>query len=90
MSYCTFLIIKGNKKVLRSAHYSEGHELVELKYPNPLNFGSSQLQYSDTKENPALIVNFNTKTVTSTKYNWFDDYNQDIQPGWKYIKKERK
>jgi len=89
MSNCTFLIIKGKRKVLRSAHYSEGHTLIRLRYSNPLTFGDSDLRWSDTKRNPAIVVNFNTKTVTSTKYNGFDDYEQDIQFGWRYINEEK-
>ena len=88
MSYCTFRIIKGKKSVLRSEHYTQGHALIQLKYKDPLKFGTSDLSYSDTGKNPAVIVDFNKKIVTSTKQNVFDDYFLDVKPGWRYINKE--
>lgn len=95
MSYCTIALVKGNVVKLKSVHYTEIHAWI--KEADDINFENENNEttfigcghfYSDTGLSPAVIMNFNEKAITSTKYNWFDFYDQDVPKGWTFKSEE--
>jgi hypothetical protein len=96
MSNTTFVIInKGIAKYV-VAHYSCIKELLQGK-DKPENYSPMSLyvndgvmqEYSDTKFMPSVIIDFDTKTLTTTDYNWFDDFEKYLNKDWKHQKFSR-
>jgi len=92
MSSCTFVIINKGKAKYVAAHYSCIKELLQGK-DNPENFREMSMwvidgmisECTDTKWNPAVIIDFDTKTLTNTPFNWFDNFKQYLTKEWIYI-----
>ena len=92
MSSCTFVIINKQKAKYVTAHYTFIKELLEGK-SKPEAFREMSLytddngflsDYTDTGFNPAVIINFDTKTLINTPFNWFDDFKQYLPNDWTY------
>jgi hypothetical protein len=91
MSSCTFVIIKGGRAKYVVSHYSDIKDLVKgVSDPDKYQFMSLFVtegkmgDYTDTGFCPAIIIDFDTKTLTETAYNWFDEFSQYLPEGWKY------
>jgi hypothetical protein len=92
MSSCTFVIIHNEKAKYVCAHYSRISDLLKGK-EDPEDFNEMNMfvtegilmEDTDTKFCPAVIIDFDTKTLTNTDYNWFDDFEKYLNKDWKYV-----
>jgi len=87
MSSCTFVVIDKGEIRYYVEHYTAIKDILkatdDIKRHQKVK-STSIFKQSDTFILPAVIINFDTKELVNTEYNWFDDFQDYLPIGWTY------
>lgn len=91
MSSVTFVIIYKGKAKYVTGHYSSISDLLKgIAKPESfremcMSVSDGRLSdYTDTGFNPCVIIDFDSKILSNTPFNWFDDFKKYMPNDWIY------